>query len=119
MVNALEKPYNDRLIELLFTPHNIQMATRRDILFKEAIYRIQERERLGLSSANIYAYIQWQGNNSYDHLDMETIRKLSWIEFIEDNYEPTLMGKPHPNQYRKYNKALTWKEIEEIEDITK
>ena len=106
------------LTELLFTPRNIQMATRRDILFKEAIYRLQERERLGLSTADIYSHIHWQGNNSYDHLDMETIKQLSWIEFIEDNYEPTLMGKPHPNQYRKYNKALTWEEIEAIEDIT-
>ena len=43
------------LTELLFTPRNIQMATRRDILFKEAIYRLQERERLGLPTADMYA----------------------------------------------------------------
>ena len=95
------------------------MATRKDILFKKAIYRLQERERLGLPTADMYADLHWQGNNSYNHLDMNTIRKLSWIEFIADNYTGTTMGNPHSNQYRKYNKALTWKEIEAIEDITK
>ena len=95
------------------------MATRRDILFKEAIYRLQERERLGLPTADMYSLIYWQGNNSYNHLDMDTIKELSWIEFIADNYTGTMMGSLHPNQYRKYNRALTWKEIEEIEDITK
>ena len=95
------------------------MATKRDILFKKAVHRMQEYKRLGLPTANLYSHIHWQGNNSYDHLDMDTIKELSWIEFIADNHTGTTMGSSHPNQHRKYNKALTWQEIEEINDITK
>jgi len=89
------------------------------LLFKEAIARIAERERLGLSTVADRNHVYWQGDHNYSHLDMETIRSLSLIEFIDDN-QPVMGPKPgpHPNQYRKYNKALTWKEIEEIQDIT-
>tara|TARA_Y100000310_G_C20352724_1_gene655165 strand:+ start:245 stop:538 length:294 start_codon:yes stop_codon:yes gene_type:complete len=97
------------------------MATQREISFISALVNIAEREKLGLPTANHRSYIYWQGNHtvySYGHLDIETVRHLSWTEFVADNIESYMMG-PHPNQYRKYNKALTWEEIEAIKDITK
>jgi hypothetical protein len=97
--------------------HSVQ--TRKDQMFKNSVHAMWEKERLGLPTIHDRLHIFWQGDQTYNHLDIETIRHLSWIEFIEDNYTGTMMGSPHPNQYRKYNRALTWKEIEEIEDITK
>ena len=91
------------------------MRINGDILFKKAVAEINERERLGLSTVSFRNNIYWQGDHLYSHLDIETIKQLSWVEFINDN---VVMG-PHPNQHRKYNKALTWQEIEEIKDITK
>ena len=95
------------------------MATREDMLFKKAVYRIWERERLGLSTVSDRNHIYWQGDHNYSHLDMETIRQLSWVEFIDDNNTHKGLMGAHPNQYRKYNRALSWEEIEAIEDITK
>tara|TARA_Y100000310_G_C20375004_1_gene665318 strand:- start:262 stop:564 length:303 start_codon:yes stop_codon:yes gene_type:complete len=98
----------------------INKGTKKDMLFKEAIARITERERLGLPTVTERNHIYWQGDHNYSHLDMETIRSLSLIEFINDNVP--VMGPtpgPHPNQYRLYDKALSWEEIEAIQDITK
>ena len=118
MVNALEKPPREAN-RIAFCPSALlNMLTKRDILFKDAVHRMEEQERLGLTMTYSRSYIFWQGDHttySYGHLDTETINKLSWMEFVHDN---TVMG-PHPNQYRKYDRTLTWEEIEEIQDITK
>ena len=93
--------------------------TPKEAMFLASIHAIVEREKLGLSTVNARNYIHWQGDHLYSHLDIETIKQLSWIEFIEDNNTYKGLVGAHPNQYRKYHRALTWKEIESIEDITK
>jgi len=98
----------------------INKGTRKDMLFREAVAAIAERERLGFSTVTHRNYIYWQGDHNYNHLDIETIRSLSLLNFIHDNIP--IMGSvfgPNPNQYKLYNRALTYEEIEAIEDITK
>jgi len=94
-------------------------STQREAMFLSSVHAIVEREKLGLSTVNARNHIYWQGDHLYSHLDIETIRKLSWIEFIEDNNVYRGLIGAHPNQYRKYHRALTWQEIESIKDITK
>jgi hypothetical protein len=93
-------------------------GTRKDWLFKEAVAKIVEWNALGLSTVDFTCYINWQGDMKYNHLDEDTLRSLSWIEFIDDN---RVMGPrlgTHPNQPFKYDRPLTYEEIEAIEDIT-
>ena len=94
-------------------------GTRKDWLFKAAVEQIIEWDALGLSTVALRNHIYWQGDRNYNHLDMDTIRNLSWIEFIDEN---RVMGPrlgAHPNQTYKYDRPLTYEEIEKIEDITK
>ena len=93
--------------------------TPREAMFQALIHEIVEREKLGLSTVHARNHVYRQGDHNYSHLDIETIKQLSWIEFIEDNKIYKGLVGAHPNQYRKYHRALTWKEIESIEDITK
>ena len=95
---------------------------QKEILFLEKARKMIELEKLGLPVTQLRLDLYWQGDTNtytYSHLDIETIRKLSWIEFIEDNsIYKGLMGT-QPNQYRKYEQTLSWEEIEAIKDITK
>ena len=89
------------------------------MLFKETVAKIVEWNALGISTVDLTCYINWQGDMKYNHLDEDTIRSLSWIEFIDDN---RVMGPrlgTHPNQPFKYDRPLTYEEIEAIEDITR
>ena len=92
--------------------------------YRYTLTKITERESKGLNTVDLRNRISWQGDRNYTHFDMETIRELSNVEFIENNIcegeiSPFHAKELEPHHKLKYDKALSWEEIELIQDITK
>ena len=92
--------------------------TKKDLMFKVACAQIAANDALGLDTQYLRTHITWQGHINYDNLDIETIRKISWWDFVADNMA---LGGPRNGHKSNliYDKPLTWDEIEQIKDITK
>ena len=95
---------------------------RRHQLYVEAWARIAEWEKMGLPTLHARTRIEWQGDvttHSHGHLDIDTVNKLSWKEFIHDNsFFGRYGSSDNYEQSAKYSGPLTWEEIDAIPDIT-
>ena len=85
--------------------------THREVAFQRAIYRIKERERLGLSTVELRNHIYWQGDDNFNDLDLDTIKKLEWGEFQEESLISYKSIIKTPKYYCKYSGPLTYEEI--------